>query len=61
MKIGDMVHINITGSGDKIGLLVNIRHYGCLADDVRYEVIWKGKLISLPQYDVIKYEGDQCK
>lgn len=60
MKVGDLVHINITSPyRDNIGLLVNIRRYGCLADDVRYEVIWEGKLISLPRYDVIKYEGEQ--
>ena len=57
MEVGDLVHINVTSTWeDKIGILVNIRH-ACLADDVRYEVIWKGKLISLPKYDVIKCDG----
>ena len=59
MKVGDLVHVNITSPyRDNIGLLVNIRH-ASLFDDVRYEVICKGKLISLPHHDVIKYKGEQ--
>ena len=56
MKVGDMVHINISEDRNAIGLLVNIRYPSCLADDVRCEVIWNGKLISIPPCDVIKCE-----
>ena len=56
MQVGDMVHINIDEDRDAIGLLVNTV-YGSTYDDVRCEVIWNGKLMSIPPWDVIKCEG----